>query len=185
MEVLLSREQIQRRVTEIGKEIARDHPAGRPLLVGVLSGCVIFFADLMKTLPIPHEIDFVSVSSYRDASESSGRPRLIKDLERAIEGRDVVIVEDIIDSGHTLEFVRATLLARRPRSLRIAALLDKRDRRVRDVPLDYVGFVIPDRFVVGYGLDFAERFRHLPYIAALHPAELEPESAAGAAAGGA
>jgi hypoxanthine phosphoribosyltransferase len=173
VEVLLSREEIQRRVIEIGKEIARDHPAGIPLLVGVLSGCVIFFADLMKTLPIPHEIDFVSVSSYRSASESSGQPRLIKDLERSVEGRDVVIVEDIIDSGHTLEFVRSTLLARKPRSLRIAALLDKRDRRVRPVPIDYVGFVIPDRFVVGYGLDYAERFRGLPYVG-IHAAGGEP-----------
>jgi len=184
LEVLLSREEIRRRVIEMGKEIARDHPVGTPLLVGVLSGCVIFFADLMKSLPIPHEIDFVSVSSYQNASASSGRPRLIKDLERSIEGRDVVIVDDIIDSGHTLEFVRTTLLSRNPRSLRIAALLDKRDRRVQPVPLDYVGFVIADRFVVGYGLDFAERFRHLPYIAALEPAELSPEAAAGASVPG-
>jgi hypoxanthine phosphoribosyltransferase len=168
----------------MGKEIARDHPAGTPLLVGVLSGCVIFFADLMKSLPIPHEIDFVSVSSYQNASASSGRPRLIKDLERPISGRDVVIVDDIIDSGHTLEFIRNTLLERKPRSLRIAALLDKQGRRVRPVPVDYIGFAIPDRFVVGYGLDFAERFRHLPYIAALAPAELSSEDAAGAAAPG-
>jgi hypoxanthine phosphoribosyltransferase len=180
LEVLLSREEIRRRVIEMGKEIARDHPVGTPLLIGVLSGCVIFFADLMKSLPIPHEIDFVSVSSYQNASASSGRPRLIKDLERSIEGRDVVIVDDIIDSGHTLEFLRATLLSRNPRSLKIAALLDKRDRRVQPVPIDYVGFVIPDRFVVGYGLDFAERFRHLPYIAALEPGELSREAAASA-----
>jgi hypoxanthine phosphoribosyltransferase len=184
LEVLLSREEIRRRVIDMGKEIARDHPVGTPLLVGVLSGCVIFFADLMKSLPIPHEIDFVSVSSYRMASETSGRPRLVKDLERAVEDRDVVLVDDIIDSGHTLEFLRSTLLSRKPRTLRIAALLDKRVRRVRPVPIDYVGFVIPDRFVVGYGLDYAERFRHLPYIAALAPAELEPEAAADAAAPG-
>jgi hypoxanthine phosphoribosyltransferase len=182
VEVLISREQIQRRVMELGKEIARDHPEGTPLLVGVLSGCVIFFADLMKTLPIPHEIDFVSVSSYQNASASSGNPRLIKDLERSIEGRDVIIVEDIIDSGHTLEFLRATLIARKPRSLKLVALLDKRERRVRPVPVDYVGFVIGDRFVVGYGLDYAERFRHLPYVAALAPGELDLESTAGAAA---
>lgn len=182
--MLLSREEIRRRVIEMGKEIARDHPVGTPLLVGVLSGCVIFFADLMKSLPIPHEIDFISVSSYQNASASSGRPRLIKDLERSVEGRDVVIVDDIIDSGHTLEFVRTTLLSRNPRSLRIAALLDKRERRVQPVPIDYVGFVIPDRFVVGYGLDFAERFRHLPYIAALEPAELSRETVAGAVAPG-
>jgi hypoxanthine phosphoribosyltransferase len=179
LEVLLSREDIRRRVIEMGKEIARDHPVGTPLLVGVLSGCVVFFADLMKSLPIPHEIDFVSVSSYQNASASSGNPRLIKDLERTIADRDVVIVDDIIDSGHTLEFLRTSLLARKPRSLRIAALLDKRDRRVRAVPVDYVGFVIPDRFVVGYGLDFAERFRHLPYIAALAPSELAPDAPLG------
>jgi len=178
MEVLIGTADIQRRIGELGKQIGRDHPQGRPLLVGVLNGCIFFVADLMRAIPIPHEIDFVSVTSYGASSESNRTPRLIKDLERSIEGRDVVLIEDIVDSGHTLAFLRETLLARRPRALKIATLLDKRERRERDVPLDYIGFEVPDRFIVGYGLDFAERFRHLPYIAAISPAELEAEAAA-------
>ena len=178
MEVLIGTADIQRRIVELGKQIARDHPDGTPLLVGVLNGCIFFLADLMRSIPIPHEIDFVSVTSYGQKSESSRAPRLVKDLERDIQGRDVIVVEDIVDSGHTLAFLRETLLARHPRSLRIATLLDKRERREREVPLDYVGFEVPDRFLVGYGLDFAERFRHLPYIAAITPAEHESETAA-------
>ncbi|MBI4364527.1 MAG: hypoxanthine phosphoribosyltransferase [Candidatus Latescibacteria bacterium] len=178
MEVLIASEDIQRRVCEIGKRIASDHPVGIPLLVGVLRGCVIFMADLMKNIPIPHEIDFISVSSYELSSQSSGKPRLVKDLGCDIKGRDVIIVEDIVDTGHTLEFMRQTFLERGPRSLKVAALLDKRPRRLRPVPIDYVGFEIPDRFVVGYGLDYAERFRHLPYVAALSPEELDAEPAA-------
>lgn len=177
MEVLIGTADIQRRICELGKQITRDHPEGTPLLVGVLNGCIFFVADLMRAIPIPHEIDFVSVSSYGRSSESSRAPRLVKDLERSIEGRDVILIEDIVDSGHTLAFLRDTLLARKPRSLRIATLLDKRERREREVPLDYVGFEVPDRFIVGYGLDFAERFRHLPYIAAISPAEIENEHA--------
>ena len=173
MEVLISAADIQRRVCEVGKEIARDHPDSSPLLVGVLNGCVMFVADLMKAIPIPHEIDFVSVSSYRHASESNRAPTLLKDTEKEILGRDVVLVEDIVDSGHTLAFLRETLLARGPRKLRIATLLDKPGRRERAVPLDYVGFTVPDRFVVGYGLDYAERYRHLPYVAALTHSEIE------------
>lgn len=175
MEVLIGTADIHRRIGELGKQIARDHPRGTPLLVGVLNGCIFFVADLMRAIPIPHEVDFVSVSSYGASSESSRAPRLVKDLEREIGGRDVILVEDIVDSGHTLSFLRDTLLARGPRSLKIATLLDKRERREREVPLDYVGFEVPDRFLVGYGLDFAERFRHLPYIAAIQPMELESD----------
>ncbi len=177
MEVLIGSDDIQRRVCEIGKQIARDHPEGIPLLIGVLRGCVIFLADLMKSLPIPHEIDFISISSYELSSQSTGMPRLVKDIGRDVAGRDVIIVEDIVDTGHTLEFLRRTFLARGPNTLKTVALLDKRPRRQCAVPIEYVGFEIPDRFVVGYGLDFAERFRHLPYIAALSPEELEPETA--------
>lgn len=172
MEVLIGSEAIQTRVREIGKQIARDHPEGAPLLIGVLRGCVILMADLMKSLPIPHEIDFISISSYEHSSKSSGAPRLVKDIERDIAGRDVIIVEDIVDTGHTLEFLRRTFLARNPTSLKTVALLDKKSRRECQVPVEYVGFEIADRFVVGYGLDFAERFRHLPYIAALSAEEL-------------
>jgi len=178
MEVLISAADIQRRVCEVGKEIARDHPDSNPLLLGVLNGCVMFVADLMKAIPIPHEIDFVSVSSYRLSSESTRSPRLLKDLEKEIVGRDVILVEDIVDSGHTLAFLRETLAARGPRRLRIATLLDKPSRRERMVPLDYIGFTVPDRFVVGYGLDYAERFRHLPYVAALSDSEIDAETAA-------
>ena len=178
MEVLIGSDAIQSRVREIGRQIARDHPAGVPLLIGVLRGCVIFMADLMKSLPIPHEIDFISVSSYEHSSQSSGTPRLVKDIGRDIAGRDVIIVEDIVDTGYTLEFLRRTFLARNPASLKTVALLDKRPRRERPVPIDYIGFEIPDRFVVGYGLDFAERFRHLPYVAALSPEELLPQPTA-------
>src|SRR2546426_3083459 len=178
MEVLIGSDAIQSRVREIGKQIARDHPAGVPLLIGVLRGCVIFMADLMKSLPIPHEIDFISVSSYEHSSQSSGTPRLVKDIGRDIAGRDVIIVEDIVDTGHPLDFLRRTFLARTPASIKTAALLDKKSRRECDIPVEYVGFEIPDRFVVGYGLDFAERFRHLPYIAALSPEELMSEPAA-------
>lgn len=178
MEVLISAAEIQHRVSDLGKQIARDHPDRSPLLVGVLNGCILFIADLMKAIPIPHEIDFVSVSSYRLAAESTRAPRLLKDLEKEIVGRDVILVEDIVDSGHTLAFLRESLLSRGPRRLRIATLLDKPSRREREVPLDYVGFTVPDRFVVGYGLDFAERFRHLPYVAALSENEIESETSA-------
>ena len=178
MEVLIGTADIHRRIAELGKQIARDHPEGVPLLVGVLNGCIFFVADLMRSIPIPHEIDFVSVTSYGSSSESSRAPRLLKDLEADISGRDVILVEDIVDSGHTLHFLRESLLARKPRSLRIATLLDKRERREREVPLDYVGFEVPDRFLVGYGLDYAERFRHLPYIAAVDPSELAPSGRA-------
>lgn len=178
MEVLIGTADLQQRIRELGKQIARDHPVGIPLLVGVLNGCIFFVADLMRAIPIPHEIDFVSVSSYESASTSSRSPRLVKNLEREIGGRDVVLVEDIVDSGYTLAFLRDTLLAKKPRTLRIATLLDKRERREREVPLDYVGFEVPDRFIVGYGLDYAQRFRHLPYIAAISSAELNPVPAA-------
>ena|SRR2546422_6300977 len=178
MEVLIGSEAIQSRVREIGTQVARDHPEGVPLLIGVLRGCVIFMADLMKNLPIPHEIDFISISSYERSSQSSGAPRLVKDVGRDITGRDVLIVEDIVDTGHTLDFLRRTFLARNPASLKTIAFLDKRSRRECNVPVEYIGFEIPDRFVVGYGLDFAERFRHLPYVAALSPEELMSEPAA-------
>lgn len=173
MEVLIGSADIRRRVCELGSQIAKDYPESTPLLVGVLNGCICFIADLMQAIPIPHQLDFVSVTSYGASSQSSRQPRLLKDLEKDIAGRDVILVEDIVDSGHTLHFLRESLLARKPRSLRIATLLDKTERRERAVPLDYVGFTVPDRFLVGYGLDFAERFRHLPYIAALSLAETE------------
>jgi hypoxanthine phosphoribosyltransferase len=149
---------------EMGKQIARDHPEGTPLLVGVLNGCIFFVADLMRAIPIPHEIDFVSVTSYGRSSESSRSPRLVKDLERAIEGRDVILIEDIVDSGLTLSWLLRNLATRRPRSLRVCTLMRKPDAVRADVDIAYVGFDIPNEFVVGYGLDYAERYRNLPFI---------------------
>ena len=167
LEVLISEEQIHQRVQEIGRQIASDYRGMFPILVAVLKGSFIFLADLVRVLDIPHEVDFVAVSSYQGKS-SSGVVRLLKDLSRSIEDEHVILVEDIVDTGLTLEYIRMHLLNQRPASLRIAALLHKKVCMQRDVPLDYVGFVIPDQFVVGYGLDMDEKWRNLPYIAVVH-----------------
>ncbi len=151
-------------------------PAGRDLLlVGVLKGAVFFMADLMRHLTVPCEIDFMAISSYGASTDSSGVVRILKDLDINIEGRDVLVVEDIIDSGLTLSYLMRNLEARNPASLEVCALLTKPERREMDVDVRYVGFEIPNRFVIGYGLDFAERYRNLPYVAVLHP-DLIPES---------
>jgi len=166
-EVLVSAEDLQRRVGELGEQISRDY-AGRPLLlVGVLKGAVFFLSDLMRFIDIPVEVDFMAVASYGSATDSSGVVRILKDLDAAIEGRDVLIVEDIVDSGLTLQYLLRNLGSRNPRTLEVCALLTKPDRRKVDLPTRYVGFEIPDRFVVGYGLDYAERHRNLPFVAAL------------------
>ena len=152
---------------ELGEEISRDY-AGRPLLlVGVLKGAVFFLSDLMRYIDIPVEVDFMAVASYGSATDSSGVVRILKDLDAAIEGRDVLIVEDIVDSGLTLQYLLRNLGSRNPRTLEVCALLTKPERRKVDLPTRYVGFEIPDRFVVGYGLDYAERYRNLPFVAAL------------------
>jgi hypoxanthine phosphoribosyltransferase len=165
-EVLIEPDQLERRVAELGAEISRDHEDG-VLLIGILKGAVLFLADLMRSMHVPCEIDFMAVSSYGSATDSSGVVRILKDLESSIEGRDVVIVEDIIDSGLTLHYLIRNLRARAPHSLEVCALLDKRERRRVDLPIRYVGFEIPDRFVVGYGLDYQQRFRNLGYVAVL------------------
>ena len=165
-EVLIGSEELQRRVSELGAEISRDYEDG-VLLIGILKGAVLFLADLMRCLRIPCEIDFIAVSSYGSATDSSGVVRILKDLESSIEGRDVLIVEDIIDSGLTLHYLIRNLRARGPRSLEVCALLDKPERRRVDLPIRYVGFEIPDRFVIGYGLDYGQRFRNLDYVAVL------------------
>jgi hypoxanthine phosphoribosyltransferase len=166
-EVLVTAEDLQRRVAELGEQISRDYD-GRPLLlVGVLKGAVFFLSDLMRYIEIPVEVDFMAVASYGSATDSSGVVRILKDLDAAIEGRDVLIVEDIVDSGLTLQYLLRNLGSRNPRSLEVCALLTKPDRRKVDLPTRYVGFEIPDRFVVGYGLDHAERHRNLPFVAAL------------------
>ena len=162
--VLISREELAGRVGELGRAIAREHAGHVPLLVGVLKGAVVFMADLIRAIPSSIAMDFMGVSSYGAGARSSGAVRLTADLSVSIEGRDVVIVEDIVDSGWTLDYLRRNLETRHPRRLRICALLDKVERRHVDVPLDYVGFVIPDHFVVGYGFDLGGLYRGLPDI---------------------
>ena len=174
--VLLTAEQLRDRVRELAAEINISYPAGRdPHLVSVLKGGVIFLADLVRALDRPVTIDFVAVASYGTGTRSSGVVKLTTDLEIGITDRDVLIVEDIVDSGQTLAWLLDTFRARHPRSLRTVSLLDKRSRRTVDVGIEHVGFTIDDRFVVGYGLDYAEQFRHLPYVAVLHqPADRDP-----------
>ena len=164
-EVLITAADIQRRVGELGEEISRDYEGKTPVLVSVLKGGIIFLADLVRELKMLHEIDFMSVSSYNGGTDSSGVVRILQDLSINIEGEDVIIVEDIVDSGLTLDYIRSILLARHPKSLKICTLLDKKPKRKIKVPIDYVGFEIPDAFVIGYGLDYEQKYRNLPYIA--------------------
>jgi hypoxanthine phosphoribosyltransferase len=170
--VLITEQDIHAKVSELAKQIATDRPADAPsdlLLVGVLKGAVMFMTDLARALPVPVQLEFMAVSSYGSATSSSGVVRILKDLDRDIAGRDVLIVEDIIDSGLTLSWLRKNLMARNPSSLQVCTLLRKPDAIRVDVPVRYVGFDIPNEFVVGYGLDFAERYRDLPYIGTLKP----------------
>ncbi len=171
MEVLITAEAIRHRVRALGQEITRDYAPGDFVIVGVLKGCFVFLSDLVRHVPLAHEIDYIAVSSYGEATQTSGIVRLLKDLETDIHGRRVLLVEDIVDTGSSLAYIRENLETRGPASLRICALLDKRERRERDVPVDYVGFEIPNRFVVGYGMDFGERYRNLPYVAVLNEDE--------------
>ncbi len=168
LEVILSREKIEQRVAELAEEISRDYREHPPLLICVLKGAVIFLSDLMRFLKIPVEVDFMAVSSYGSATASSGVVRILKDLDQSIQGRDVLIVEDIVDTGLTLNYLRENLASRQPRSLKVVTLLDKPSRRKVPFDPDYCGFTIPDRFVVGYGLDFNEQYRQLPDICVLH-----------------
>jgi hypoxanthine phosphoribosyltransferase len=165
--ILISAEEISGRVRKLGEEIGRDYRGQELLLVGVREGAVVFLADLMRSLPIPVACDFVSVTSYGTGTTSSGTVTITSDLSQPIEGRHVLLVEDIIDTGLTLSFLQRALQERRPSSLKICALLDKAGRRKVEVSSDYVGFRIPDEFVVGYGLDYAGLYRDLPYIALL------------------
>ena len=171
-DILLNREVIDKRVREMGREISRDYEGRLPLLIALLKGGVVFLADLVRELTIDIEIDFISISSYQNRSTSSGSVRLLRDLDRDIYDRDVLIVEDIVDSGLSLSYIHRMLLARGPRSLAIAAFLDKRDCRVNEIEVDYVGYRIPDRFVIGYGLDYQERYRALRSIAAFASGEV-------------
>jgi hypoxanthine phosphoribosyltransferase len=173
-EILVEEEALQARIAELGVEISRDYAGHDLLLVGVLKGAVFFLADLMRELSVPCEIDFMAISSYGAGTDSSGVVRILKDLDMNIAGRDVLVVEDIIDSGLTLSYLMRSLKARKPASLEVCTLLTKPERREVDVPVRYVGFEIPNKFVIGYGLDFDQRYRNLPYVAVLHPDLIPP-----------
>jgi hypoxanthine phosphoribosyltransferase len=166
-EILVQQDDLEHRVRELGAEISRDYRDRDLLLVGVLKGAVFFLSDLMRHLEVPCEVDFMAVASYGSSTDSSGVVRILKDLDAPIEGREVLIVEDIVDSGLTLSYLLRTLQARNPTTLEVCALLTKPERRKVELPIRYVGFEIPNRFAVGYGLDHGERYRNLPYVAAL------------------
>src|SRR4051795_10072060 len=167
-EILVQPDELEHRVRELGEEISRDYAGRDLLLVGVLKGAVFFLADLMRHIDVPScEVDFMAVSSYGSSTDSSGVVRILKDLDAPLEGRNVLIVEDIVDSGLTLQYLMRTLETRGPASLEVCALLTKPDRRKVEMPARYVGFEIPDKFAIGYGLDYDERYRNLPYVATL------------------
>jgi hypoxanthine phosphoribosyltransferase len=166
-EVLIDTDALSVRIAELGTEISSDYEGRDLLLIGVLKGAVFFMADLMRKLTIPCEVDFMAISSYGASTDSSGVVRILKDLDINIEGRHVLVVEDIIDSGLTLSYLMRNLESREPATLEVCALLTKPDRREMEVPVRYIGFEIPNRFVIGYGLDFGERYRNLPYVAVL------------------
>jgi hypoxanthine phosphoribosyltransferase len=169
--ILFSSSQIERRVRQLGKAISRDYAGKSPLLVGVLKGVVCFMSDLMRNIALPVSVDFMAISYY--GTEGMGSVKIVKDLDRSIAGLDVVMVEDIVDTGMTLNYVLHYLADRKPASLEVCTLLDKRVRRLVDVPLKYVGFEVPDEFVVGYGLDYNGEFRNLPFIGVVSPAKRE------------
>ena len=165
--IMISQEQLCRRVGELAAELDREYQGKRPLMISILKGSIMFYADLLRAMTIPIEMDFMAISSYGAGAKSSGEVKLIKDLDRKIEGKDVIIVEDIIDSGYTLSYLKRMLYSRNPASVKICALLDKYERRVVPIEADFKGFDIRDEFVIGYGLDYAERYRNLPYIGIL------------------
>ena len=168
-EILFSEEQLRQRVRELGAQITKDYAEKAPVLASVLRGSYIFMADLTRAIQLPIHVDFMAVSSYGSGTKSSGQVQITKDLSDDIEGRDLIIVEDILDSGNTLYYLMQILQARAPASIRLCTLLDKPERRTKPITADYCGFSIPDAFVVGYGLDYAEKYRNLPYIGILKP----------------
>jgi hypoxanthine phosphoribosyltransferase len=167
LEVLLSEKQIQSRIKELGVEITHDYAGRNPLLIGVLKGACFFMSDLLRSIDTRLGIEFMAISSYGSSTRTSGEVRILKDLDVPVEGRDLIVIEDIVDTGLTLSYLLANLKSRGAASVKLVALLDKFERREREVKIDYLGFKIPDHFVVGYGLDFAERYRNLPFIAVL------------------
>lgn len=167
--IMISEEEIAKRVKELGKQLTEDYRGKELLIVGILKGCMLFLSDLVRAIELPLTMDFMVVSSYGTTTKSSGVVRIIKDLERDIEGKDVLIVEDIVDTGLTLSYLVENFKSRNPKSVRICSLLDKPDRRKAQVDIEYVGFKIPDEFVVGYGLDYGESYRNLPFVCVLKP----------------
>jgi len=168
-EILISKEALDARVQELGQEISESYKGKELLMIGVLKGANVFMSDLMRAVSVPIQIDFIAASSYGSSTESSGVVRIVKDLDYSIEGKHVMIVEDIIDTGLTLKYLYDNFSARKPASLSIISLLDKPERRKADIKVDYTGFVIPDEFIVGYGIDYAEKYRNLPFVATLKP----------------
>src|SRR4051794_25049996 len=174
-EILVQPDELRRKVAELGAAISRDYDGRDLLLVGVLKGAIFFLSDLMREITVPCEVDFMAVASYGSATDSSGVVRILKDLDESIEGRDVLIVEDIVDSGLTLQYLLRNLRARGPASVEVCALLTKPERRKIDLQARYVGFEIPNRFAIGYGLDHGERYRNLPFVAALQQNAQSPD----------
>ncbi len=174
--IILSREQILERVRELGEIITQDYHDKQLFVIGILRGASVFMADLIRQIDLPMEIDFMAVSSYGVSTKSSGVVRIVKDLDSTITDKDVLIVEDIVDSGLTLKYIVENLKSRKPASIKLCTLLDKPSRRVADVEVQYNGFIIPDEFVVGYGLDYGEKYRNLPYIGVLKPEVYDKES---------
>jgi hypoxanthine phosphoribosyltransferase len=168
-QILLDGDAIQGRVAELGAQLTADYAGRQPVMVSVLKGSIVFLADLIRATELPLSLDLMEVSSYGSGTESSGQVRILKDLSMTIEGRDVIVVEDIIDTGLTLNYLLRYLRERNPASIRICCLLDKPARRLAEIDIAYRGFTIPDRFVIGYGLDYDERYRNLPYIGVLRP----------------
>lgn len=167
--ILYNEETLNAKVEELGRTITNDYKGKAPFLIGVLKGCFVFMADIARAIDLPCDIDFMAVSSYGNGTSSTGAVNITKDLSRDIEGRDVIIIEDILDSGITLSYLKSYLNNRRPASIKICTLLDKPARRASDIRADYIGFTCPDEFVVGYGLDYAEKYRNLPFIGVLKP----------------
>lgn len=171
IKVMISEQDVDARIEELGKMISEDYAGKKVHLICILKGSVFFMCELAKRITVPVTMDFMSVSSYGDGTKSSGIVKIAKDLDETLEGKDVIIIEDIIDSGRTLYYLMEVLQQRKPSSMRLCTLLDKPDRRVKDVKVDYVGFAIPDEFVVGYGLDYAQEYRNLPYIGVVEGVE--------------
>lgn len=169
LKIMISEEEIAEKVKEIGKQITEDYKGKDLLIVGILKGCMLFLSDLVREIKLPLTMDFMVVSSYGTATKSSGVVRILKDLEREIQDKDVLIIEDIVDTGLTLSYLMENLKTRNPRSVKVCSLLDKPDRRKAAVDIEYTGFAIPDEFVVGYGLDYSEVYRNLPFVCVLKP----------------